>query len=364
MPLREKLGLFGVGELLTDCYSQLVAQLGREPDFLCDNASEKWGKRFLGLSCISPEELRARKDDTTVIITVRQFEPIQRQLQEMGFEGIQVACYDRAYDHVRAIKQLNVDASPKIQATECVLSVRGKWALVTGASRGIGRQIALAMAGLGANLVLHGRAREHILEVAKACTALGVEIVSVGANFSQLSEVEKMLSGLLSTGPPIDILFNNAAIAPFSGGGFWKISPQEFADTYQVNSIVPMRICQALIPSMLQRGFGRIVNVSSTIQRRPADMAYACSKAALNKFVHDLTPSLQGTGVMLSLLNPGWLQTDMGGADAPQTPESVIPGALLGVILDRDVSGRWFGAQDYAGMSLEDAVHRADFYMY
>lgn len=364
MSVREIVALFGVGELLIDCYEQLVGWLGREPDFLCDNDVEKWGKRFHGLTCLSPEELRARKKGTTVIITVRQFEPIRQQLQASGFDDVRVACYDRTYDHIRAIKSLVAEDTIKEQAAAQILPVRGRWVLVTGASRGIGRQIAMAVAGLGANLVLHGRAQGHTTEVAGACTALGADVISVEADFSSLREVDTMLARLLSEGPAIEFVFNNAAIAPFSGGGFWKIPAQAFASAYQVNAIVPVAICQALLPPMLQRGFGRIVNVSSTIQRRPADMAYACSKAALNKFVHDLTPSLHGTGVMLSLLNPGWLRTDMGGVEAPHEPESVIPGALLGALLDRDVSGRWFGAQDYAGMSLEEAIRRADFYMY
>ena len=90
-------------------------------------------------------------------------------------------------------------------------------------------------------------------------------------------------------------------------------------------------------------------------------MAYACSKAALDKFVHDLAPSLQNTGVMITLVDPGWLRTDMTGFDGPHAVESVIPGALLGALLEGDINGRWFGAQDYAGLSIEAAIHKAEF---
>ena len=132
-------------------------------------------------------------------------------------------------------------------------------------------------------------------------------------------------------------------------------------ETYKVNVLAPIRLCQALIPGMKQRGFGRIVNISTTIRLRPNEMAYSCSKAALDKFVHDIRPELEGSGVMMSIADPGWLSTDMGGAQAPNPVESAFPGILLGALLDGDVQGRWITAQDYAGMSLESAAGKAVF---
>jgi NAD(P)-dependent dehydrogenase (short-subunit alcohol dehydrogenase family) len=113
---------------------------------------------------------------------------------------------------------------------------------------------------------------------------------------------------------------------------------------------------------MIRRGFGRVINISSTIQKRPGEMPYACSKGALNKFVHDLAPSLEGTGVMMSLVCPGYVRSDMGGPNAHHPVESVIPGALLGAVLNGDVNGRWFIAQDYAGLDLPTAMKKAIFY--
>jgi NAD(P)-dependent dehydrogenase (short-subunit alcohol dehydrogenase family) len=77
-------------------------------------------------------------------------------------------------------------------------------------------------------------------------------------------------------------------------------------------------------------------------------MAYAASKAALDKFVHDTAPSLRGTGVLMNLLDPGWLRTDMGGPRAPGAVESVLPGALVPVLVDGEVHGVLYRAQDYA----------------
>jgi|WetSurMetagenome_2_1015567.scaffolds.fasta_scaffold00092_29 3-oxoacyl-[acyl-carrier protein] reductase len=359
---RKFLCLFGIGEQLTDCYNQIVLSVGRTPDFLCDNAQGKWGKEFHGLKCISPSKLREFGNNVTVIITVRKYESIYQQLRYMGIENILLACYDRCYDSIRAIKRIEDDQPELAVRPPSIISLKGKWTLITGASRGVGLQIAVAMAGLGSNIIAHSRSISHVNKLIDACSSLGVKVVPVAAEFSNLVEVEAMLSDLEKLVPQIDIVFNNAAIpAP---AGFWSSSGREYLDCYTVNTVVPIRICQALIPQMIQRGFGRIINVSTAVQKRLEVMAYSCSKAALDKFVHDLAPSLHGTGVMISSVNPGWVSTDMTGHDAPHAVESIVPGVLLGAILDCDVNGRWFGAQDYAGLSVQKAVQRALYYMY
>ncbi|MCP5099707.1 MAG: SDR family NAD(P)-dependent oxidoreductase, partial [Chloroflexi bacterium] len=96
------------------------------------------------------------------------------------------------------------------------------------------------------------------------------------------------------------------------------------------------------------RNWGRVVNVTSGIADEPQLMAYSCSKAALDRYVRDMVPTLQGTNVLMNLLDPGWLRTDMGGQHAPNNPDSVIPGALVPVLLEQDKgSGVLYVAQDY-----------------
>ncbi len=355
---------FGLGAQFRECYRQIVLALGREPDFLCDNDGGKWGKEFLGRPCLSPDrlqEISQSGEKVAVVITVRRYEEIYRQLSAMGVENVFLACFDRAYDVVHDIKRLTAG----MQRASCgigVRSVAGCWTLVTGATRGIGRRIAVAMADLGANLIVHGRSLEHTHEVAGLCVDKGVEVRRVAADLGDPGQVEVMLEELASRYPPIDIVFNNAGICLSENADPWNVSSEDYRLHFQVNTIAPIRICYRFIPTMVQRGWGRVVNISSTIQGRPAEMAYACSKAALNKFVGDLAPSLEGTGVMICLACPGHVRSDMGGPDAPHGVDSVIPGVLLGALMDADVNGRWFVAQDYAGLDLEAAVRRAAFY--
>jgi NAD(P)-dependent dehydrogenase (short-subunit alcohol dehydrogenase family) len=107
---------------------------------------------------------------------------------------------------------------------------------------------------------------------------------------------------------------------------------------------------------MLEQRWGRVVNLTSGIADQPQLTAYAVSKAAVDKYVRDFAPSLSGSGVMMNLLDPGWLRTDLGGPNAPGDPASVIPGGLVPALLDDGISGRFFRAQDYAGLSLADAL--------
>jgi 3-oxoacyl-[acyl-carrier protein] reductase len=238
--------------------------------------------------------------------------------------------------------------------------VKNRWVLITGAARGIGRQITLEMARLGANLVLHSRAIAHTAELALEARALGApQVLQIAAELSDLDQVESMLDQLEKRVPQVDIVFNNAGLMTSYCVDFWQVPAADYHKSFTVNTIAPIRICYRLLPGMIARGFGRIVNTTSGIAKEPELMAYAASKAALDKFVYDMAPKLQGSGVMMNLLDPGWLRTDLGGPQAPHAVESVIPGALIGALLDDGKSGRWFGAQDYAGMSLEEAVGKA-----
>jgi 3-oxoacyl-[acyl-carrier protein] reductase len=230
--------------------------------------------------------------------------------------------------------------------------IRGKWALITGASRGIGRQVCLGLSEHGCNLVLHSRDQSHTNSLAAELTAKGVQVRQVAAELSDQNQVDAMLTSVLATGPGIDIVYNNAAVmTPFRND--WQNFPaDDFRKSFEVNVISLIRICHRLIPGMVQRKWGRIVNVTSGVKDQPEMIAYATSKAAVDKFVTDTAGHLKASGVLINLLDPGWLRTDMGGKQAPNAVESVLPGALIPALLDDATTGQLFRAQDYVGKSI------------
>ncbi|MFP4016200.1 MAG: SDR family NAD(P)-dependent oxidoreductase [Halanaerobiales bacterium] len=229
-----------------------------------------------------------------------------------------------------------------------MISIKGKWALVTGASRGVGRQIALGLAEKGCNLIIHSRKLEHTSYLKEELSDQGIEVFELAADLASPEEAIKMAEKAEEMSGGIDILYNNAAISVQWREDF-NAPIEEYRKVFDVNVISPIKICDVILPGMRERGFGRIINVSSGIQDQPELTPYAISKAAIDKYVKDMAVKLEGSDVLMNLIDPGWLKTDLGGPDAPNPVESVLPGALVPVLLDKEEgSGNYFRAQDYS----------------
>lgn len=241
-----------------------------------------------------------------------------------------------------------------------MVNVKGKWALITGASRGIGYLTALFMADMGCNLVLHSRKPENTEKVLQEVKEKGVEAYAVSAELTDLEAVEKMLAEIDALGVDIDIVLNNAGLQIAYRVDYFTTPVSDYMESYKINTVAPAMICYHYLPKMIEKGFGRIVNTTSGIRLEPEQAGYSASKAALDKITIDLGSKLQGTNVMINLADPGWCRTDLGGPNAPNAPESTIPGIVVGAFADDKKSGRIFGAQDFAGMTLEEAVKKAE----
>ena len=238
--------------------------------------------------------------------------------------------------------------------------VKGKWALITGAARGIGYLTAQFMADQGCNLILHSRDLAHTERILGEVRGKGVLAHAVAADLNDLEAVETMLREIDALGVPVDIVLNNAGLQIAYRTDYLRTPAEDYEVSFRVNTIAPAMICYHFLPGMMARGSGRILNTTSGIALDVCQAGYSASKAALDKITIDLGSKVQGTDVLINLTDPGWCRTDLGGQHAPNAPESAIPGIVVGVFVNDGKSGRNLGAQYFAGMNLEDAVRKAE----
>ncbi len=238
--------------------------------------------------------------------------------------------------------------------------LKGRWCLLTGAARGIGYLTAKLMAEQGVNLILHSRKLAHTEKVLAEVRAMGVEAYAVEAELNDLNAVKAMLAEIDARGTQVDVILNNAGMQIAYRVDYCKTPVEDFTESFNVNTIAPVMICYHFLPQMMARGFGRILNTTSGIALDPQQAGYSASKAALNKVTIDLGSKVQGTDVMINLTDPGWCRTDLGGPHAPNAPESALPGIVVGAFVNDKKSGRFLNAPYFTGMTLEDAVAKAE----
>ena len=241
-----------------------------------------------------------------------------------------------------------------------MVNVKGRWAFITGAARGIGYLTARFMAEQGCNLILHSRNKAHTEKIAEEVKAMGVEAYTVQAELSDLDSVNKMLEEIDKIGVRVDIVLNNAGMQIAYRTDYFKTPAEDYTESFKINTVAPAMICYHFMPKMIENGFGRILNTTSGIRLEPEQAGYSASKAALDKITIDLGSKVEGTDVMINLTDPGWCRTDLGGPHAPNSPESAIPGIVVGAFVDDKKSGRYLNAPFFTGMTLEDAVKKAE----
>jgi len=225
-----------------------------------------------------------------------------------------------------------------------MISIAGKWALVTGSSRGIGQQVASGLARHGCNVAIHARDAGHAEKTAALVKDTGVQTYTVAGDLGTQAGVEAVIQAVKAGPGSVDILYNNAAIQG-PQRDLYEFEPADWDQVFQVNVWAVIALCRAFAPEMKARGFGRIVNLTSGIKDQPGLAPYSVSKAAVDKYTKDLAAELAGTNVLANYLDPGWLRTDMGGPSAMFDVESVLPGALVPALLDdHGPSGQFFYA--------------------
>lgn len=213
-------------------------------------------------------------------------------------------------------------------------ALAGKVALVTGSGRNIGRATVLEMARLGADVVVNARSNTAEVEaVAEEARSFGVKALAITADVGDKAQVDRMISGAICALGKIDILVNNAGLrktAPIT-----SMTIEEWREVIGVNLDGPFFACQAVVPGMIERGWGRIINVSGlNAFKGRADWAHVCAgKMGALGLTRALAVELAPHGILVNHIVPGAFDTNRDGSQSlPPTPQRAagIPLGRLG----------------------------------
>lgn len=231
-----------------------------------------------------------------------------------------------------------------------------KAALITGASRGIGLGIATAFAREGASVFLCARGVDRLRDAAKKLEAEGAAVGYRAADVSDPGDAEILVASALERFPDLEILVNNASIlgkrAPIA-----ELDVETWDEVIRVNTSSVFYVTRPLIPHLVSRGSGSIINVSSSVGRKgkPNWGAYAVSKFGLEGFTQVLAAELEPSGVRVNSVNPGATRTEMRAEAYPEedplslpTPEEIAEVFVyLASDESRPITGQTFEARDY-----------------
>ncbi|MGX5817360.1 3-ketoacyl-ACP reductase [Chitinophaga lutea] len=205
--------------------------------------------------------------------------------------------------------------------------LKGKTALVTGGSKGIGKALALALAAEGVNVGITGRNEQALEAVAKEIAATGVKAAWASADVKDYAGVEAAVQKITGQLGPIDILINNAGIAAF--GAFADMPVSQWEEIIRVNVLGMYYVTKAVIPAMIERQSGDVINISSTAGLRGAanTSAYSASKFAVLGMTESLMMEVRKHNIRVSALTPSTVATDMSVSDLKITdgnPDKVL----------------------------------------
>jgi NAD(P)-dependent dehydrogenase (short-subunit alcohol dehydrogenase family) len=214
--------------------------------------------------------------------------------------------------------------------------LKDKVALVTGAGKGIGKAVSLVFAAEGANLIICSRTKSQIEETAEAVRAAGRECVAVVAAVEKAADVTRMVSDGLSRFGKIDVLVNNAGIS--NPKPFLETSLADWDEALTVNLKGIVLCTRAVLPHMLQRGVGRVINIASAAGLRglPGSPAYTASKFAVVGLTQALADEVVDKGIRVNVICPGPVKTEL--FDSSPVKDFLLknPAALL---MMEDVTG-------------------------
>ena len=190
-------------------------------------------------------------------------------------------------------------------------SLHNKTALITGAGKGIGRAVALALASEGVHIGLVARTEKDLQAVAAEVTALGVKAAMAVADVSDINSVNAAVAKIRQELGAIDILINNAGTAAF--GKFLELTPEQWENQVKVNLFGVYYVTRAVLPEMIERQTGDIINISSTagLKGAPVTSAYSASKFGLMGLTDSLMQEVRKHNIRVTALTPSTVVTDL-----------------------------------------------------
>jgi len=189
--------------------------------------------------------------------------------------------------------------------------LKNKNALITGAGKGIGKAIAIALAKEGVNVILLSRTQADVDQLAAETAALGVKSLALSADVSDINSINSAVEKAFAEFKSIDILINNAGIAAF--GNFMTLEPTEWEKIIQVNLMGTYYTTRAVLPNMIERQTGDIINISSTagLNGNALTSAYSASKFAVLGLTDSLMQEVRKHNIRVTALTPSTVATDL-----------------------------------------------------
>jgi short-subunit dehydrogenase len=348
---------YGAGSLYRECAEQLHQLIDNLTMLIVDQKFLNTNDVSInGIPCRGPEVLSGLLRSTLIVICTRNHLAIAEDLRDKGFYNIKYAQFELSSIRVKQVldypKSVNAVGSHKVAFGD-------RTALITGSTRGIGLEIAVALALRGVRVILHGRTGGSLKEgLGRFEERTSLKTDGVVADLSQLDGPEILCHHLLMKNIKVNILYNNAGISLPTNDGAADASENSFDQCMIVNFRAVVGLTSRLLPRMMESGYGRIVFLTSMARGQPDRIGYICSKAALTSYAYELVHVTDGTAVRVSTLDPGWVRSDMGGELATNDLGSVIPGALVGALSLPIENGIWVSAQDYSGLSDDQLIKK------
>ncbi|ARV59992.1 short-chain dehydrogenase [Nostocales cyanobacterium HT-58-2] len=230
------------------------------------------------------------------------------------------------------------------------MSTTQKVAVITGANRGLGFEASRQLAKKGFLVILTSRDEAKGKAAAEKLQAEGLNVIFYPLDVTNHESSQQLAEFIRQQFGKLDVLINNAAIyidSQANGNSVFDAKVDTLRQTMETNVYGVLQVTQALIPLMRKQNYGRIVNVSSGAGQLH-DMgsgipAYRISKTALNALTRIFATELQGTNILVNSVCPGWVKTDMGGSDAPRTPEEGVDTIVwLATLPDGGATGEFF----------------------